>query len=156
MGTTEESIMRLLTRTMIALGFVGATVVGTASPSLAQGVYFEGPGVGFSIGLDRSLLMIEQRGLGPASRRPGVFVASMDGTRNEALALVRRLRRHWQVDVDLEARGLGAQMKAADKSGAAWLVLLGEEERERGEVVLKDLRGGAQHTIEPGAGLGAV
>ena len=105
------------------------------------------PGVGFSIGLDRSLLVLEQRGLGPTTQRSGVFVAAMDGTRNEALALVRRLRRHWTVDVDLEARGLGAQMKAADKSGAAWLVLLGEEERTRGEVVLKDLRGGAQHTV---------
>jgi histidyl-tRNA synthetase len=105
------------------------------------------PGVGFSIGLDRSLLMIEQRGLGPGAPRSGVFVAAMDGTRSEALALVRRLRRAWPVDVDLEARGLGAQMKAADRSGAAWLVLLGEEERARGEVVLKDLRGGAQQAV---------
>jgi histidyl-tRNA synthetase len=105
------------------------------------------PGVGFSIGLDRSLLVLEQRGLGPGARRPGVFVAAMDSTRDEALALVRRLRRAWPVDVDLEARGLGAQMKAADKSGAAWLVLLGEEEHTRGEVVLKDLHGGAQQAV---------
>jgi len=35
---------------MIALGFVGATAIGAASPSAAQGIYFEGPGVGIGIG----------------------------------------------------------------------------------------------------------
>ena len=42
--------MRMMAKTMVALGFVGAMAVGTASPTLAQGVYFSGPGVEFGIG----------------------------------------------------------------------------------------------------------
>lgn len=42
--------MRMVTQTMAALGFVGTLAVGTAAPSLAQGVYFQGPGIEFGIG----------------------------------------------------------------------------------------------------------
>jgi len=42
--------MSTLTRTLIALGFAGALAVGTAAPTLAQGVYFSGPGVSVGIG----------------------------------------------------------------------------------------------------------
>ena len=42
--------MRMIAKTMVALGFVGAMAVGAASPTLAQGVYFSGPGVEFGIG----------------------------------------------------------------------------------------------------------
>ncbi len=45
--------MRMLTKTMAALGFVGALVAGTPTPSMAQGFYFEGPGVAFGIGAPR-------------------------------------------------------------------------------------------------------
>jgi len=42
--------MRMLTKTMIALGFVGAIAAGVPAQSSAQGVYLEGPGVGIGIG----------------------------------------------------------------------------------------------------------
>jgi len=42
--------MSTLTRTLIALGFAGALAVGTAAPTLAQGLYFSGPGVSVGIG----------------------------------------------------------------------------------------------------------
>jgi hypothetical protein len=42
--------MRTLTKTLAALGFVGALAVGTAAPTLAQGVYFSGPGVSVGVG----------------------------------------------------------------------------------------------------------
>ena len=45
-----ESIMRLATKTMIALGFVGAIAGGVSSPVAAQGIYFGGPGVSVGIG----------------------------------------------------------------------------------------------------------
>ena len=106
------------------------------------------PGVGFSIGLDRVVLMLEQRGLGPGARPGGIYVAAMDTTRDAAPALVRALRREFEVAIDLESRGFGAQMKSAGKSGARLLVLLGEEEWARGEVVIKDLSSGEQHTVK--------
>ena len=105
------------------------------------------PGVGFSIGLDRALLVLEERGAALPEARGRVFVVAMESTRSEALVLVRELRREFTVDCDLEGRAFGAQMKAAGKSGARLAVLLGDEEWKRGEVVVKDLERGEQETI---------
>ena len=71
----------------------------------------------------------------------------MDATRGAAMALVRELRREFIVDCDLDSRAFGAQMKAAGRSGARRMVLLGEEEWKRGEVVVKDLASGVQDTV---------
>jgi histidyl-tRNA synthetase len=105
------------------------------------------PGVGFSIGLDRVLLVLEQRGAAMAAAPESVFVVAMESTLDAAPALVRALRRSFRVDCDLEGRGFGAQMKAAGKSGARLLVLLGEDEWARGEVLVKDLASGVQRTV---------
>ena len=111
------------------------------------------PGVGFSIGLDRVVLMLEQRGIGPGAKAGGIFLAAMEGTRAAVPALARELRREFSVECDLEARAFAAQMKAAGKSGARLLVLLGEAEWGRGEVVVKDLASGEQRAV-PRARLG--
>jgi histidyl-tRNA synthetase len=103
--------------------------------------------VGFAIGLDRALLVLEERGLGPAVRRPEVFVVAMDATRAAALPLVRALRREFAVECDVEGRGMGAQFKAADKAGARLVAILGEEEWARGEVTIKDLANGTQQAV---------
>jgi histidyl-tRNA synthetase len=108
------------------------------------------PGVGFAIGMDRAMLVVQERGL----ERPApdvVCLVAMDGTRAAATALARELRREFTVECDVEARGFGAQMKAAGKSGARFLVILGEDEWARGEVALKDSRAGTQETVARGA-----
>ncbi len=104
------------------------------------------PGVGFAIGLDRALLVLEERGV-KADEPDVVCLVSMDATRAAATALARELRREFVVECDVEARGFGAQMKAAGKSGARFLVLMGEEEWKRGEVALKDSKTGTQETL---------
>lgn len=108
------------------------------------------PGVGFAIGLDRALLVMAERGFQPAESARVCLVA-MDGTRAAATALARELRREFAVECDVEARGFGAQMKAAGKSGARFLVILGEDEWARGEVALKDSQAGTQETLAPAA-----
>jgi histidyl-tRNA synthetase len=105
------------------------------------------PGVGFSIGLDRAILVLEERGFQPPAGPGAVFVVAMDATREAALGLVRELRGEFEVEVDVEARGLGAQMKSAGKSGARLALILGEDEWKRGEVMLKDLEAGTQETV---------
>jgi histidyl-tRNA synthetase len=105
------------------------------------------PGIGFSIGLDRAMLVLEERGVAAPPRTPSVYVAAMETTRTAATALVRELRREFIVDGDLEARGFNAQMKSAGKSGARVLVILGDDEWARGELTLKDLVTGAQENI---------
>ncbi len=105
------------------------------------------PGVGFAIGLDRAMLVLEERGIAAPAPTAGVYVAAMEPTRAAAVGLVRALRRRFPVEFDVEARGFGAQMKAAGRSGARLLVILGEEEWARGAVVVKDLAAGTQETI---------
>jgi histidyl-tRNA synthetase len=92
-------------------------------------------------------MVLEERGAPFEARLGTVYVAAMEGTRAVVAGLVRALRMVYTVDCDLEARGLNAQMKAADKSGARALVLLGEEEWERGDVVVKDLKAGTQEVV---------
>ncbi len=106
------------------------------------------PGVGFSIGLDRVLMALEQRGGEVPEIRPTVYVVAMDATRSHVPVVARALRGVYAVDYDLEARSLNAQMKAAAKSGARVTMLLGEDEWKRGEVVLKDLASGTQQAVD--------
>jgi len=105
------------------------------------------PGVGFSIGLDRALLVLEERGFAAPGDGAAVFIVAMESTQAEALRLARELRHEFAVDLDLEARGFGAQMKAAGKSGARFALILGEDEARRGEVMLKDLERGEQAAL---------
>ena len=58
-----------------------------------------------------------------------------------ALALARELRAAglW-VELDASGSAFGKQFKRADRSGARWAVVLGDEEAERGEVRLKPLQ----------------
>ena len=72
----------------------------------------------------------------------------MDATRAAATLLARELRREFVVEIDVEARPFNAQMKAAGKSGARFLVILGEDEWNAGQqVVLKDSKSGTQETL---------
>jgi histidyl-tRNA synthetase len=109
------------------------------------------PGVGFSIGLDRVLLAIDERGESAPSTPGSVFIVSMEATRVEAMRLARELRREFIVHVDVEAKGFSAQMKAADKSGARIAVIVGEDEWKQGEVGLKELASGEQRTMSRAA-----
>ena len=109
------------------------------------------PGIGFSIGLDRVVLVLAERGLGAAASAVTVYVVAMDATRAHASLLARELRREFAVDIDLEARGVNAQLKAADKSGATVAVIVGEDEWARGSVLIKDLRGGSQEAVSAAA-----
>ncbi len=44
-----------------------------------------------------------------------------------------------RVDMDIEARSLKSQMKQADKAGAAFVLILGDQELEQGAAVLRDM-----------------
>ncbi len=108
------------------------------------------PGVGFAVGLDRTLLVMAERGFATPAVA-SVCLVAMDGTRAVATALARELRREFVVECDVESRGFSAQMKAAGKSGARFLVILGEDEWANGTVALKDSVTGTQESLAPTA-----
>ena len=91
------------------------------------------PGVGFAAGIERILLAA---GEGERSRGIDVFVA---GTGRDAFQLVRRLRSSgMRAQMEQAGRSLKGQLKQADRLGARWTVILGDE------IEVKDMDTGDQ------------
>ncbi len=103
------------------------------------------PATGVSIGVSRLMSALLQRGLAAGAVEPLVFVAVMDkADAASGLALARDLRTAGlRVDVYAGTKGMGDQLKYADKRGAAIAVIEGGDERAKGEVTLKNLAQGA-------------
>ncbi|MFC6671667.1 histidine--tRNA ligase [Marinobacterium aestuariivivens] len=104
------------------------------------------PAVGFAMGIERLVLLLETLEAIPASVRQlvDVYIASMgDRAAEEALLLAERLRGQGGFRTQLHCGGgsFKSQMKKADRSGAAVALILGEDEVAQGEVTLKPLRG---------------
>ncbi len=107
------------------------------------------PGVGFGMGIERLLLVLEEEGIvlrgDPA---PDVFIATAGTDLSRALALADQLRGGGlAVTVDVMGRGLRAQMKQADRLGAPFGLLLGDEEVRRGVAVLRRMATGEQEEV---------
>ncbi len=101
------------------------------------------PAVGFAMGLDRLVLLLKSAGKS-FTQRPDLFIAVADeGSQDEGLKLASRLRREGlKVDFDTRGGSLKSQMKRADKSGARFTLVLGEQERTTGQAKLKPMAGG--------------
>ena len=99
-------------------------------------------GVGFAIGLDRTLLACESEEIfKDPERLLDVFVVDTSGGL-EAVRLTDLLRRsNLRVDRSFGNRSMKAQMKAADKSGAHLALIVGEDEVHKDVVTIRDLRG---------------
>lgn len=108
------------------------------------------PAVGFGMGDVVLGLILSERGL-LASARPGggVFVAdAAEGLRDRVHQIVAALRRGGIVaEFSYAPQALGKQLKAADKRGAARVVILGGETLDRGVVQVKDLAGGQSREV---------
>jgi histidyl-tRNA synthetase len=101
----------------------------------------EVPAVGFALGLDRLCLVL---GAEAHRRVPDLFVVAVDGPAlDEAMGLVRTLR-HQGFRAELDPRGgsVKSQMKRADKTGARYSLVLGEQELAEKAAVLKPMAGG--------------
>jgi histidyl-tRNA synthetase len=110
------------------------------------------PGIGFAVGLDRIVLAIEsERGEPDASAATGCQVFGVplgDDAHADVLTLITALRRAGvRADMTFGSRGLKGAMKAADRSGARFAVIIGAEERNAGTVAIKDLKNGDQENV---------
>lgn len=111
------------------------------------------PGLGFGMGLDRILLALEeQKTEFPVPERCEVYLASMgDKALETAFALAGRLHECGiAADCDLCARGLKAQMKYADRIGAKFTVVIGDDELQSGKAELKNMKTGEKQTVSIG------
>ena len=108
------------------------------------------PGVGFGMGLERLLLILEAKGIEiPKPSDCDVFIATLgDRARLEGLKLADTLRgKGSRVLTDVMGRGLKAQLKYADRSGAGYTVVIGDDELDKGVVTLRDMTNSTQKEI---------
>jgi histidyl-tRNA synthetase len=110
------------------------------------------PACGFSLGLERIIVVMTERTMFPDSVEHGAVDVMVtlwnDESRADALALAADLRRAGlRVDVYPEADKLGKQFKYASSRNMPFVAVVGDDERTRGEVTLKDLRSAAQQAL---------
>jgi histidyl-tRNA synthetase len=99
-------------------------------------------GIGFALGLDRTLLACDDEGVFAAEPQPvDVFVVDMTGGL-EATKLTAEMRAAGlTAERAFDNRSVKSQMKGADRSGATFAVIIGSNELADGTVVLRPLRG---------------
>jgi histidyl-tRNA synthetase len=110
---------------------------------------FGGPdiaGIGFAIGMER-LLLITPDELLPSG--PSLFIAALgEGPQREAFGLSYKLNRVGvRTMIDYEGRSLKSQMRRADKLGARYVLIVGEDEQRRGQAILRDMEEKKQEEI---------
>jgi histidyl-tRNA synthetase len=101
------------------------------------------PAIGWALGMERLVLLLAQRPVDAISAPvPDLYLVNRgEAAEAAALVLARSLRlRGLHVELDAGTSTFGKQFKRADRSGAPWAVVLGEEELAAGEVQLKPLR----------------
>jgi histidyl-tRNA synthetase len=106
------------------------------------------PAIGFACGVER--LVLASRTLADWQPRPvsAYVVSAGERAARDAFSLVTDLRRAGVgADLDLMGRGMKGQMKGADRSGARWAVIIGDDELAAGEVTLRDLVSGDQTSL---------
>lgn len=107
-------------------------------------------GIGFGLGVDRTLLAAEAEGLHvPDGAQVRCFCVPLgEDARHVAVSLLGRLRTAGiGADMAFDSRGLKGSMKAADRSGARFALIIGEEEIAAGTVMVRDLVEGTQEPV---------
>lgn len=111
------------------------------------------PGVGFGMGLERLILLLETQGITTPAAAPDVFlIMAGNAALQTGLALAETLRDtlpELKLVSNCGAGSFKTQMKRADKSSASFALILGENEVERAEIGLKPLRGGGEQINLP-------
>lgn len=112
------------------------------------------PAVGGSLGLERILVIMEDKGLFPEFS-PSIdvlFVQLDDDALSHVVEAAAGLRRHgFSVSIYPESTKLGKQFKYAESIGARYVAILGSREVEAGTVDIKDLKTGEQQSVSASA-----
>ncbi len=107
-------------------------------------------GIGYGLGVDRTLLACAAEGLDVgAERKCQVFLVPLGQVAQTRLVVEAAALRRREVSVDLafDDRALKGAMRAADRTGAKLAVILGDDDLAAGTAVVKDLSTGDQQTV---------
>ncbi|MCK9478020.1 MAG: histidine--tRNA ligase [Firmicutes bacterium] len=109
------------------------------------------PGVGFGLGLERLIIVLNENNLFPKmADAVTIYIAPIgEGANNKAFELIQQLRSDGiNAQSDLMGRSLKAQMKYADKIGAKFVLVIGDDEISAGEGNLKDMQTGIEKAVK--------
>ena len=127
------------------LGAQGTVCAGGRYDSLVEQLGGkENYAVGFAMGMERLLLLLEQLDNLPIPRSVDVYMILVgQKAKNEGMQLAEKIRNQIEgikIQVNYGGGSFKSQFKKADKSGAEYAIILGDDEVSRGEVGLKPLR----------------
>ena len=109
------------------------------------------PGVGFGLGKERLLMLMQECGFdfGEAPA-PQLFIAWIgDEAKSYAVMLLHELRSQGiSAEIDTKERNFKGQMKFANKTGAAYTAVIGEDEVKSNEITLKNMETGEQTKVK--------
>ncbi len=108
------------------------------------------PGIGFALGLDRFVLALQaEETVGIPDQRPVVYVAPLgEGMNAEAAVIARDLRKHAiATELGDESFRLKKSFEAAERAGAKYMLIVGENEAASGQFALKNLATGEQVSV---------
>ena len=114
------------------------------------------PGIGFAMGIERLVMLLNQKDKIEGHTGPDLFLVALGEAAYEmAFQLMQKLRSLGvRVMMDHEGRSMKNQMKQANKQKAGFVLILGENELENNEAVLKDMLSGEQERVDLAADLG--
>ena len=110
----------------------------------------ETPAVGFAVGVERILLALGESFAYHADElRAFVAVTDGDAVRLEAFRLLQKLRAAGvAADMDYIGRSLKGQMRHAGRSGARFVILVGQDELSQGKCRLRDMAQGEERLVD--------
>ena len=137
-----------------------APITGAAQSTICGGGRYDGlvkelggpalSGIGFAAGINRLIDAMEKSGvIIENTEKPLLYVASMGNEAAlKAFEIITRFRAEGKwAESDIVGRSLKAQMKYADKIGARYTLILGDNELAAGEAQLKNMETGEQTTV---------
>ncbi|MDR1733617.1 MAG: histidine--tRNA ligase [Oscillospiraceae bacterium] len=107
------------------------------------------PALGFGMGIERTYAVLQAAGTPlPGKSSPEIYIAARGEAATQAARIAADLRRSGRrAEVDLMGRSLKAQMKAANKSGAAFCAVIGESELTAGKCTVKAMQGDESYEV---------
>lgn len=108
------------------------------------------PACGVALGVERLILKIKESGIDvPPPRSPDIYLAQLgDQARKKVFGLMENLRKAgFRVSHSLSKDGLKKQLEIANKLGAKYALILGQKEVLDGTIIVRDMEGGAQETV---------
>jgi histidyl-tRNA synthetase len=103
------------------------------------------PACGFGIGLERVFLLMQEYGVS-AESNPDAYLVNVGGLAQAASAMIAEALRDAGLSVVVHAGGgsFKSQMKKADKSGARFALILGDDEVQANEIAVKPMLGAGE------------